>query len=63
MRYKKLEYKIKKNLYEFECYNINNIENDFGLNTEKYLNVYNDNEEPEIYGIGANPAGAGMSGG
>lgn len=31
MRYKKLEYKIKKNLYEFECYNLNNIENDFGL--------------------------------
>ena len=31
MRYKKLEYKIKKNLYEFECYNLNNIEDDFGL--------------------------------
>lgn len=39
------------------------LENDFGLDTEKYKNVYQDNQEPEIFGVGANPAGAGMSGG
>lgn len=36
------------------------LEQDFGLDTEQYKDVYNDNETPEIFGIGANPAGAGM---
>jgi hypothetical protein len=31
MKYKKLEYKVKRNLYEFECYDLNCIENDYGL--------------------------------
>jgi len=36
------------------------LEQDFGLNTEQYKDVYNDNATPEIFGVGANPAGAGM---
>ena len=36
------------------------LEQDFGLDTEQYKDVYNDNETPEIFGVGANPAGAGM---
>lgn len=39
------------------------LEQDFGLDTEQYKSVYNDNETPETFAIGANPAGAGMSGG
>ena len=39
------------------------LDRDFGLSTEKYKNAYSDNENPEIFGVGANPAGAGMSGG
>lgn len=39
------------------------LEKDFGLETEKYLSAHEDNDEPEVFGVGANPAGAGMGGG
>lgn len=39
------------------------LEQDFGLDTEQYKSVYGDNETPETFAVGANPAGAGMSGG
>tara|TARA_R110001583_G_scaffold29881_1_gene103959 strand:- start:324 stop:938 length:615 start_codon:yes stop_codon:yes gene_type:complete len=41
---------------------LSTLENDFGLSTERYKGVYDD-EAPEVFGVGANPAGAGMSGG
>ena len=39
------------------------LEQDFGLDTEQYKSVYADNKTPENFAVGANPAGAGMSGG
>ena len=41
---------------------IETLEKDFGLETEEFRGVDPDSD-PEVFAIGANPAGAGMSGG
>lgn len=42
---------------------IETLEKDFGLETEEFRGVDPDSDDPEVFAIGANPAGAGMSGG
>lgn len=38
---------------------LSTLENDFGLSTEKYLDVYPDNEKPEAYAAGATGGSTG----